>query len=173
MTNYKNKLHQIKAFAFDVDGVFTDGRVYLNAGDEFIRAVNIKDGYAVQHCIKVGLPIAIISGGNSEAVVTRFKKLGVTDIYMSSSNKIDDYEDFRMKYGFEHEDLAYMGDDIPDYEIMQRVGLPTCPVDAAHEIKSVSAYISPRAGGDGCVRDLIEQVLRVQEKWMGDGSFQW
>ncbi len=173
MTNFKHQLHQIRAFAFDVDGVFTDGQVYLNEGKEFIRSVNIKDGYAVQYCVKMGYPIAIISGGSSEAIVLRFKKLGVTDIYMSSSNKLDDYEDFRIKYGLEHEDILYMGDDIPDYEIMQRVGLPCCPVDAAHEIKELSSYISPRGGGEGCVRDVIEQVLKVQDKWMADGSIQW
>jgi 3-deoxy-D-manno-octulosonate 8-phosphate phosphatase (KDO 8-P phosphatase) len=108
MNNYKQLLHQIQAFAFDVDGVFTDGQVYLNPGSEFVRSVNIKDAYAVQHCIKMGMPIAIISGGNSGAVVKRFKKLGITDIYMSSSNKFADYEDFRIKYGFEHKEILYM-----------------------------------------------------------------
>jgi len=173
MSKFESKLHKIKAFAFDVDGVFTDGRVYLLPGSEFIRAVNIKDGYAVQHAIKKGFPIAVISGGRSEAVVTRFKKLGVTDIYMGSSSKWDPYEDFRCKYGFEHESVLYMGDDMPDYEIMQYAGLPTCPADACPEIKEIAEYISDKGGGDGCVRDIIEKVLRVQDKWLGDGSFEW
>lgn len=173
MTNYLEHLHLIKAFAFDVDGVFTDGQVYLHRGSEFGRSMNIKDGYAVQHCVKMGFPVAIISGGNSESVVDRFRKLGVTDIYMSSSHKLDDYEDFRMKYGFKNEDILYMGDDIPDYTIMQVVGLPTCPKDAAPEIQELAAYISDRGGGKGCVRDIIEKVLRVQDKWWVEDSFKW
>lgn len=173
MDNFKIRLNKVKAFAFDVDGVFTNGQVYLFPGEEFVRAVNIKDGYAVQHCIKMGYPIAIISGGRSDEVAKRFQKLGVSDIYMGSSNKIDHYEDFRKKYGFEHEELLYMGDDIPDYEIMQKVGLPTCPADAATEIKEISLYVSDRGGGHGCVRDVIEQVLRLHDKWWGDQSFEW
>lgn len=173
MENFKIRLNKVKAFAFDVDGVFTDGQVYLFPGNEFVRAVNIKDGYAVQHCVKMGYPVAVISGGNSGEVVKRFKKLGVTDIYMGSSNKLEHYEDFRMKYGFEQEELLYMGDDIPDYEIMQKVGVPTCPADAATEIKDLSVYISDRGGGKGCVRDVIEQVLRLHNKWWVDQSFEW
>jgi 3-deoxy-D-manno-octulosonate 8-phosphate phosphatase (KDO 8-P phosphatase) len=173
MTQYKRLLHKIKAFAFDVDGVFTNGMVYLMPGEEFVRAVNIKDGYAVQHAIKMGYPIAIISGGRSEEVVTRFKKLGVTDIYMGSSSKRDPYEDFRVKYGFENEEILFMGDDMPDYEIMRQAGLPSCPNDACSEIKEISKYISDRSGGEGCVRDVIEQVLRLQDKWIADLSFEW
>jgi 3-deoxy-D-manno-octulosonate 8-phosphate phosphatase (KDO 8-P phosphatase) len=173
MENFKVLLNKVKAFAFDVDGVFTDGQVYLFPGNEFVRAVNIKDGYAVQHGIKMGYPIAIISGGNSGEVVKRFQKLGVTDIYMGSSNKLEHYEDFRMKYGFKHEDVLYMGDDIPDYEILQRVGVPTCPADASTEIKELCVYSSDKAGGYGCVRDVIEQVLRLQDKWLVEQSFEW
>ncbi len=173
MSNLKEKLQQIKAFAFDVDGVFTNGQVYLLPGSEFIRAVNIKDGYAVQHCIKSGFPIAIISGGSSEEVRKRFKNLGVTDIYLKSSNKWDDYEDFRFKYGLEHEEILYMGDDVPDIPVMQRVGIAACPIDAAHEVKEISAYISNFGGGQGCVRDIIEQVLRLNDKWLNSESFQW
>ncbi len=173
MDNFKVRLNRIKAFAFDVDGVFTNGQVYLMPGNEFVRSVHIKDGYAVQHCIKMGYPIAIISGGNSGEVVRRFKKLGVTDIYMGSSNKLEQFEDFRIKYGLEYEELLYMGDDIPDYEIMQKVGVPTCPSDAAAEIKEMSIYISDKGGGYGCVRDVIEQVLRLHDKWWVDQSFEW
>jgi 3-deoxy-D-manno-octulosonate 8-phosphate phosphatase (KDO 8-P phosphatase) len=170
---YMTLLNGIKAFAFDVDGVLTDGLVYLLPGNEFVRAVNIKDGYAIQHCIKMGYRVGIISGGSSEAVVERFKKLGVTDFYMSSSNKLDSYEDFRLKYGFEDSDILYMGDDLPDYEIMDRVGLPSCPVDAAIEIKERAAYISDKAGGQGCVRDVIEKVLRLHDKWLSKEAFEW
>jgi 3-deoxy-D-manno-octulosonate 8-phosphate phosphatase (KDO 8-P phosphatase) len=173
MTGYKEKLKFIRAFVFDVDGVFTDGQVYLYPGNEFVRSMNIKDGYAVQHCIKMNYPVAIVSGGNSEAVRERFRRLGVTDIYLSSSSKLEDYEDFRIKYGFEHEHILYMGDDIPDYQIMQKAGIPACPKDAVPEIQKIAKYISGKGGGLGCVRDVIEQVLRVQDKWWVDESFQW
>ncbi|MBA7582232.1 3-deoxy-D-manno-octulosonate 8-phosphate phosphatase KdsC [subsurface metagenome] len=173
MSNVKLLLKQVKAFAFDVDGVFTDGQVYLFPGENFVRGVNIKDGYAVQHCIKMGFQVAIISGGNSKEVVNRFQKLGVTDIYLGASNKWDMYEDFRIKYGFEHENILFMGDDIPDYEIMQQAGIPACPADAAHEIKEIAKYVSDKKGGKGCVRDVIEQVLRSQNKWLIKNSFEW
>lgn len=173
MTNFKEKLNNIKAFAFDVDGVFTDGQVYLLPGSEFVRAMNIKDGYAVQHCIKMGYYVAVISGGSSEEVRKRFENLGVTDIYLRSSDKGDNYEDFRMKYGLEHSEILYMGDDVPDLQIMTRVGLPTCPSDAAIEVKEVSEYISDKPGGKGCVRDVIEQVMRLQDKWINEQAFIW
>lgn len=173
MSNLKEKFRKIKAFAFDVDGVFTDGQVYLLPGSEFVRAVNIKDGYAVQHCIKSGFPIAIISGGSSEEIRKRFTNLGITDIYLKSSNKWDDYEDFRFKYSFEHEEILYMGDDVPDIPVMQRVGVSSCPADASHEVKEISSYISGYGGGQGCVRDVIEQVLRLNDKWLNNDAFQW
>ena len=173
MPNCKVLFKKIKAFAFDVDGVFTNGQVYLMPGNEFIRAINIKDGYAVQYCVKQGIPVGIISGGKSDEIDLRFRMLGVTDIYMGSSNKIESFEDFCMKYGLSYEDVLYMGDDIPDYEIMQKAGLPTCPNDAATEIKQMAKFISDKGGGMGCVRDVIEQTLRVQGKWMSKGSFEW
>jgi 3-deoxy-D-manno-octulosonate 8-phosphate phosphatase (KDO 8-P phosphatase) len=171
--NFKEKLNKIKAFAFDVDGVFTDGQVYLMPGNEFVRAMNIKDGYAIQHCVKMGYPVAIISGGNSEEVRKRFVNLGVTDIYLKSSNKLNDYEDFKFKYHLEHGDILYMGDDVPDYQIMEKVGLGTCPADAAMEIKQIAEYISDFKGGQGCVRDVVEQVLRLHDKWLNNGAFEW
>ena len=103
----------------------------------------------------------------------RFKKLGITDIYLNSADKYQDYEDFRYKYGFEHENVLYMGDDIPDFEIMKKVGIPACPADAVDEIKAISKYISDKKGGDGCVRDIIEQVLRLHGKWMDEDAFHW
>jgi 3-deoxy-D-manno-octulosonate 8-phosphate phosphatase (KDO 8-P phosphatase) len=172
MGNYKALLKKIKAMAFDVDGVFTDGTVYLTKNG-FTRAVNIKDGYAVQYCIKQSIPIAVITGGNSEEVRTRFEKLGVTDVYLNSSDKFNDFEDFTVKYGVNFDEVLYMGDDIPDYQIMQKAGVPVCPADAAEEIKQVSLYISDRNGGAGCVRDIIEQVLKVQEKWLNNNAFTW
>lgn len=173
MSNFKEKLNKVKAFAFDVDGVFTDGQVYLLPGSEFVRAVNIKDGYAVQHAVKMGYPIAIITGGSSEEVKKRFKNLGVTDIYLGSSLKYEAYEDFRYKYNLEHEHILYMGDDMPDHQIMKKVGVPTCPGDAVNEIKEISLYISGKSGGDGCVRDVIEQTLRLHKKWINNDTFVW
>lgn len=171
--NFKERLNKVKAFAFDVDGVFTDGTVFLMPGEEFMRSVNIKDGYAIQHAVKTGYPIAIITGGRSEAVRERFQNLGVTDIYMGASYKWDIYEDFRLKYGLEHDDILYMGDDLPDYEIMKKVGVPTCPSDAAHEIKDISVYVSRYGGGKGCVRDIVQQVLNLQDNWINDNTFKW
>ncbi len=173
MSNYKEDLRNVKAFVFDVDGVFTNGNIFLDPGGEFIRMMNIKDGYAIQYCIKHGYPVAVITGGNSKTVRKRFKNLGVTDIYLRSSHKIKDYENFRNKYRLEHENILFMGDDIPDYEIMKKAGVPTCPDDAVEEIKQISKYISDKKGGEGCVRDVIEQVLRLHGKWMIDGAFSW
>jgi 3-deoxy-D-manno-octulosonate 8-phosphate phosphatase (KDO 8-P phosphatase) len=173
MSNYKLLLKNIKGFAFDVDGVFTDGQVYLFPGNQFARAVSIKDGYAVQHCIKMGFPIAIISGGQSDEVRTRFEYLGVKDIYMSSASKMKDYEEFKQKYNFKDEEILYMGDDLPDFEIMKKVGISACPADAAHEIREIAHYVSDKGGGQGCARDVIEQVLRIHDKWLVEESFIW
>jgi 3-deoxy-D-manno-octulosonate 8-phosphate phosphatase (KDO 8-P phosphatase) len=166
MSNFKEDLSKVKAFVFDVDGVFTDGKVYLFSAAEFVRAMNIKDGFAVRYAIDQGYPIGIISGGNAETVAERFRKLGVTDIYMNSSDKKDHLEDFYYKYDLDPDSILYMGDDIPDFEVMKMCGIPTCPSDAAIEIKSLSKYISNFRGGEGCVRDVIEQVLRLQGKWI-------
>lgn len=173
MGNFKEKLRDVKAFVFDVDGVFTDGTVFLDPGGEMVRTMNIKDGYAVQYCIKKGYPVGIISGGNSESVRTRFQRLGVTDIYLKSHSKIDDFDNFMFKYSLKDKDILYMGDDIPDYQVMTKVGVSTCPSDAVQEIKKISDYISDKRGGQGCVRDVIEQVLKLHGKWMENEAFQW
>jgi 3-deoxy-D-manno-octulosonate 8-phosphate phosphatase (KDO 8-P phosphatase) len=173
MSDIKSRLHAVKAFAFDVDGVFTNGSVMLHPGGEFIRMMNIKDGFAVQHAIKMNYPIAIITGGYSKMVRRRFKSLGVKDIYMKSANKTVVFEEFIKKHFLRHEDVLYMGDDLPDFEIMKKSGFAACPADSAEEIKAISHYISHRNGGEGCVRDIIEQVLRLQGKWMNDFSFIW
>jgi 3-deoxy-D-manno-octulosonate 8-phosphate phosphatase (KDO 8-P phosphatase) len=173
MSDIKSRLHAVKAFAFDVDGVFTNGSVMLHPGGEFIRMMNIKDGFAVQHAVKMNYPIAIITGGYSKMVRKRFKSLGVKDIYMKSANKTVVFEEFIKKHFLRHEDVLYMGDDLPDFEIMKKSGFAACPADSAEEIKAISHYISHRNGGEGCVRDIIEQVLRLQGKWMNDFSFIW
>jgi 3-deoxy-D-manno-octulosonate 8-phosphate phosphatase (KDO 8-P phosphatase) len=168
MTNFKEDLQRVKAFAFDVDGVFTDGKIYLYSKDEFVRAVNIKDGYALRYAVNKGYPVAIITGGNSETLKTRFQKLGITDIYMNITDKVDSFKDFYFKYDLDPHNILYMGDDIPDFQVMQECGIPTCPADSAVEIKSISKYISHYNGGEGCVRDVIEQVLRLQGNWMNE-----
>lgn len=165
MKNFKERLHAVKAFAFDVDGVFTDGSVMVHPSGELVRVTNARDGFAVMTAVKHGYPIAIITGGTSEVVKERFQTLGVMDIYLGSTDKEDSLEDFRFKYGLELDEIVYMGDDIPDYGVMKKVGFPTCPADAATEILNVAMYISNYGGGKGCVRDIIEQVLKLKGLW--------
>lgn len=173
MENFKTKLTTVKAFIFDVDGVLTDGSVTLMPDGEQVRIMNIKDGYALQLAVKKGYKIAIISGGRSEMVRKRLNGLGITDIYLGSHTKIDSYKEFIEIYKIKSEEILYMGDDIPDYEVMKLIGVPTCPHDSAQEIKDISIYISDKKGGKGAVRDVIEQVLRVQDKWMDTEGFVW
>jgi 3-deoxy-D-manno-octulosonate 8-phosphate phosphatase (KDO 8-P phosphatase) len=170
--NFKEMLGRVKAFAFDVDGVFSHN-VILDPSGEMMRSMNIKDGFAVQYAVKKGYPIAIITGGDSESVRLRFENLGITDIYLKSRNKIEDFNEFLLRYQLKAEEILYMGDDLPDYEIMKRVGVPTCPADAVDEIKSIAAYVSHKTGGEGCVRDVMEQVLRVQGQWLHPEAFVW
>lgn len=172
MSNFKEDLKHIKAFVFDVDGVFTDGTLFL-LGDEQSRQMNIKDGFAVRYATMKGFIVCLITGGNSENVKTRFKGLGVEDVYLQSRDKVADFNDFLGKYNLIPESILYMGDDLPDYEVMKLVGLPTCPADAAVEIKSIARYISNFGGGKGCVRDVIEQVMRAQSIWFENNTFKW
>jgi 3-deoxy-D-manno-octulosonate 8-phosphate phosphatase (KDO 8-P phosphatase) len=171
--NIKEGLSRVKAFVFDVDGVFSPDTVMLHPSGDMMRTMNIKDGYAVQYLVKQGYPVCIITGGASETVKQRFCKLGVTDIYLKAHNKMECFEDFIYKYDLASEEILYMGDDIPDSEVMKIVGFPTCPADAAEEIKEIVKYISDKKGGNGCVRDVIEQVLRLQGKWMQNEAFNW
>lgn len=165
MGTFKKKLKNIKAFVFDVDGVFSHEHVYLHPDGDMMRSMNIKDGFAIQYAVKLDYIIGIITGGFSESVKTRFNHLGVSDVYLKSVDKMDDFNDFMEKNNLSNDEVLYMGDDLPDYEVMTSVGLPTCPANAAEEIKAVSEYISDKNGGDGCVRDIVEQVLRAQGKW--------
>ena len=172
MINYN--LDKIKAVVFDVDGVLSSSTVPMSATGEPLRTVNIKDGYALQLAVKSGLHVAIITGARSEAIKVRYNGLGVTDIYIGASIKRDCFEELLLMYELQPEEVLYMGDDIPDYEVMQIVGLPVCPADAAVEIKQLSKYISPINGGEGCGRDVIEQVMRAQGKWMDESNaFGW
>ena len=173
ITNFKEGLSAVKAFAFDVDGVLSSPEVYLHPNGELMRSMNTKDGYALQYAVKKGYPIAIITGGKTNSVAERFRGLGITDIYLGASYKIDDLNDFIVKYGLSPIEVLYMGDDLPDYEVLKKVGVPCCPADAVEEIKAVSHYISSFEGGKGCVRDVIEQVLRLHGRWMDGESFSW
>lgn len=173
MSNLKAKLKNISAFMLDVDGVLTDGMVITLPDGDQVRRMNIKDGYALQHAVKQGYHISIISGGTSESVRLRLNTLGIEEVNLGCKNKIEVFEKLKNKFNLEKENILYMGDDIPDYKVMQEVGFAACPNDAADEIKSVSDYISPKKGGQGCVRDLIEQVLRLQGKWFNDDAFEW
>ncbi len=172
MISFKERLNDISTFIFDVDGVLTDGSVSLFKG-EVVRTLNSRDGYALQYASKMGYNIFIISGGTSEDVENRLMNLGVTEVFMGSINKAEVYNAIKEKYNINNEQVAYMGDDIPDYKVMQMVGLSTCPQDAAVEIKHISHYQSPFMGGRHCVRDIIEQVLRVQGKWFSEDAFEW
>ncbi len=171
--NYKTTLKNITTFCFDVDGVFTDGIVVLHPSGEQMRTANVRDGYAVQLAVKKGYRIAIITGGRSESVKTRFEGLGVKDVFLGSSNKVQVFNDFLHQNGINKSEVCYMGDDIPDLRVMQEAGLAVCPNDAASEIKDICAYVSPFAGGRGCVRDILEQTMKVQGKWLDDDSHEW
>lgn len=172
MISYKEKLNHIKTFIFDVDGVLTDGSVLLLQG-EVVRTLNSRDGYALQYAAKKGYDIFVITGGNSPSVQDRLENLGVKEVVLRAKNKLDHYNRLKQDYGFQDEEVLYMGDDIPDYEVLQKVGVSTCPQDAAVEIKAICDYQSPFGGGKHCVRDVIEQTLRVQDKWFDKSSFEW
>ena len=172
MINYD--LQKIRAIVFDLDGVLSSSTISLGADGVPLRTVNIKDGYAIQLAVKMGLHVAIISGCKIESVRSRYEGLGMTDIYLGASVKIKIYEDFLAKYHLKEEEVMFMGDDIPDLEIMRRVGCPVCPKDACNEVKAVSIYVSDYQGGYGCGRDVIEQTLKAQGKWLKDErAFGW
>ena len=171
--NYKEYLEHITTFIFDVDGVLTDGTISLTTTGEMLRTMHTKDGFAIKTALLSGFNVCIISGGSNEGVRQRLQGLGVTDIYLGAHNKIEQMDDYMAMHDIKHENILYMGDDIPDYPVMKRVGLPTCPQDAVPEIKAISKYISHKNGGQGCVRDVIEQVLKVQEKWNGHFDAQY
>lgn len=170
--SYKISLNNISTFIFDVDGVLTDGGVNLFT-NEAVRSLNARDGYALQYASKMGYNIFIISGGNSEAVKLRLQAAGVKEVFLRAANKVKVYEDLKEKYELDDDEVLYMGDDIPDYNVMQKVAIAACPQDAAIEIKDIAHYQSPFNGGQHCVRDVIEQTLRVQDKWFKAEAHEW
>ena len=172
MINYD--LQKIRAVIFDLDGVLSKSTISLGMDGTPLRTVNIKDGYAIQLAIKMGLNVAILSGCTIEGVRKRYEGLGMKDIYLGAAVKIKYYEEFLAKHGLKEDEVMFMGDDIPDLEIMRRVGCPACPKDACSEVKDISVYISDIEGGCGCGRDVLEQILKAQGKWLQDErAFGW
>ena len=171
--NYKALLTKVTTFIFDYDGVMTDGRLILLHDDKPLRTANVKDGYALQLAVKLGYNVVIISGGISKSVENRFEALKIQDVFLGVNDKLTVFEKFLKEKGLKPEEVVYMGDDIPDYRVMKKVGVPVCPADAVEEIKNISVYISDKKGGEGCVRDILEQVMKVQGKWMTEEAFKW
>ena len=166
ITNYKENLINIKAFIFDVDGVLTDGKLLITDSGELLRSMNVKDGFAMKFAIDNGFKIGIISGGTNEAVKSRLERLGIEEIHLKSHDKIIHFENFIKKYQFDSDNILVMGDDIPDIPIIKAAGIGTCPQDAVPEVKSFCQYVSKNNGGKGAVRDVIEQVMKIQNKWI-------
>ena len=171
--NYKETFKNITTVVLDVDGVLTNGDIILMPGMQPVRKMNAKDGYAMQLAVRNGIRMAIITGGRSPEVKERLQGLGITDIYLGASSKMESFEDLKMCYDLKDDEILYMGDDLPDYDIMKLVALAAAPQDAAPEIKSVADYVSPVDGGKGCVRDVLEQLLKIQGKWARSEDRTW
>lgn len=173
MANFKEDLAKVKAFVFDIDGVLSLQTINLNAFGVPSRTVNLRDGYALQLAVKKGYHVGVITGCKSKEYHKRLKLLGVTDVYLDCKRKLSYFEGFIKKYKLDNSEVLYMGDDIPDFEVMKVAGVPVCPSDADSEIRQISVYVSDKRGGEGCVRDVIEQVLRLHNKWMDGDAFTW
>ncbi|MDR0437810.1 MAG: HAD hydrolase family protein [Bacteroidales bacterium] len=171
--NYKEHLKHITTFIFDYDGVISDGKVWVIDERDQIRNSTVKDGYALHHAVKKGYRIAIISGGKGDSMRIRLNNLGITDVFQAVRNKLEIFREYCAEHNIDPKNVLYMGDDIPDYMLMKHVGIATCPADAVPEIKDIAHYISHQKGGEGCVRDVIEQVLKVRGDWMDDEAFTW
>jgi 3-deoxy-D-manno-octulosonate 8-phosphate phosphatase (KDO 8-P phosphatase) len=166
MSFFKEELKQVKAFVFDVDGVLSKDTSPLNENGDPVRTANVKDGFAIRNAIHFGYPIAIITGGFLDRVRLRHEKIGVKHYYDNVRDKVECLDDFLAKTGVKYENVLFMGDDLVDFMAMKKVGIPVCPRDAVPDIKAISKYISHKNGGEGCVRDVIEQTLRAQENWI-------
>jgi 3-deoxy-D-manno-octulosonate 8-phosphate phosphatase (KDO 8-P phosphatase) len=171
--SYKELLKNVNTFIFDYDGVLSDGSIFTLADGEAYRRTNVKDGYALQLAIKKGYRVAVISGAAADNMLNRLKSLQITDVFLGVENKLQKFNEYLSEHSLDPSEVLFMGDDIPDYEVMLHAGVPACPLDASEEIKRISKYISHSPGGQGCVRDVIEQVLKIQEKWMNDDGYHW
>ena len=163
----------VTTFIFDFDGVMTDGTVFCDFEGHPLRATNVKDGYALQLASKLGYHVAVISGAICPSTIVRMHSLGVTDVFTGIPDKVLKLDEYMKENDLKPEEILFMGDDIPDLQVMQRMGLPACPADAVPEVKAISKYISKCPGGKGAVRDVIEQVLKVQGKWMTAEAYSW
>lgn len=174
MSGINYDLKKIRAFAFDVDGVLSPSVIPMSEDGVPLRMANIKDGYALQLAIKLGFRIVIITGGDSIAVKNRYEALGIKDIYLKASHKLDIFINWMKTNRLSPEEVVYMGDDIPDLKCMRAAGLPCAPRDAAWEARQTALYVSKFDGGYGCVRDVMEQVIKAQGKWLADDhAFGW
>jgi 3-deoxy-D-manno-octulosonate 8-phosphate phosphatase (KDO 8-P phosphatase) len=165
MVNFKERLNKVTTIMFDIDGVLTDGKVLVMESGEMVRNIYSKDGYAFNLAVRKGYRIAVISGGNNLAIKNLLSRHGIVDVYLRQHDKIACYLEYMNLHNLKDEEVMFMGDDLPDHEVMKRVGVAVCPQDSAPEIKEICHYISPRKGGEGCIRDVIEQLLRVQGNW--------
>lgn len=173
MNDLNSLLSEVTTFIFDYDGVMTDGTVYMDSNGDPLRTSNVKDGYAIQLASKLGYHLAVISGAVVTNITKRLNMLGVTDVFTGVPDKVVKLEEYMKQYQLAANQIVYMGDDIPDLRVMHQVGVPACPADAAEEVKQISAFVSSRPGGRGCVRDVIEQTLKVQGKWMTAEAYSW
>ncbi len=173
MKNYKERLVDITTFVFDYDGVFSDGVVYIMENGDMIRSTHSRDGYALQLALKNGYRICVITGAFSTGIVERFKKVGIHDVFIGADDKLKVFNEYCTRHSLKKEDVLVMGDDIPDLRMIKKAWVSCCPADAAWEVRSSVDYISIYPGGRGCVRDIIEQVMRLQGKWMNDDAFHW
>lgn len=173
MVNIREKLSNVKAFVFDIDGVLSLLTINLNPNGIPNRTVNLRDGYAMQLAVKRGYYVGIISGSSATDYIPRLNAFGITDVFLNSKSKIEQYNLFKEKYNLTDAEILYMGDDIPDYEVMKLAGVSACPADAATEIREVATYISFKEGGMGCARDVIEQTMRLHNNWLKSDAFVW
>ncbi len=173
MNELKDLLKEVTTFIFDYDGVMTDGSVYMDSNGDPLRTSNVKDGYALQLAGKLGFHVAVISGAIVTNITKRLNSLGVKDVFTGIPDKVVKLEEYMEQYGLTANQIVYMGDDIPDLRVMRQVGVPACPADAAEEVKQISVFVSGKPGGRGCVRDIIEQTLKAQGKWMTAEAFSW
>ena len=173
MNDLKSLLSGVTTFIFDYDGVMTDGTVYMDSNGDPLRTSNVKDGYAIQLASKLGYHLAVISGAVVTNITKRLNMLGVTDVFTGVPDKVVKLDEYMEQYHLTPNQIVYMGDDIPDLRVMHKVGVTACPADAVEEVKSICAFVSDRPGGRGCVRDIIEQTLKVQGKWMTAEAYSW
>jgi 3-deoxy-D-manno-octulosonate 8-phosphate phosphatase (KDO 8-P phosphatase) len=160
-----DRMKAVRAFVFDVDGVFTNNEVLVTEAGELLRSMHIRDGQAVKWAVQKGYQVCIITGGRSEGVLKRLQMLGVQQVYLGHTDKLPVYEQFLQQTQLSHQEVCYMGDDLPDLPVLRKVGLPTCPQDSMPEVMEAAAYVSPVAGGRGCVRDIIEKVMKLRGDW--------